>query len=81
MWGTYTAKYLIRKSTVAYGRPVGLHERTSDNIAVARHFDKAKLENITAEDAKRYKHFKDVKMENFQCSIPGFNDHEKAIQH
>ena len=79
MWGKYTAKYMARKSIVAYCRPVGLHERTSDNIAVACKFDKTTLDEITPEEAEIYKHFKDVRMENFQCSTPGFNDHAKAI--
>ena len=80
MWGQHTAKYMVRKCTVAYCRPAGLHERTSDNIAAARKFDKSLLEQFTPEDKEWYEQYRDVKMEeNFQCSVPGYNDNAKAI--
>ena len=79
LWGPFTAKYLVKKCRIAYKKPTGTHEHTSDNIALARKFEKHTLEQITEEEKKAYEKYEDVRMEGLQCNAPGYNDNAAAI--
>jgi hypothetical protein len=79
MYGPFTARYLVKKSAIHMRRPPGLHERTSDNIAIAKTFEKTSLDTISEEKAAEYRAYSDVQLEDYQCSLPGYNDDEKAI--
>ena len=79
MYGVYTAKYIVKKSNMVERRPAGLHEKTSDNISLAHHLDKTCLDRIDESLATWYKEYGDVKLEPFQCNVPGYNHTERAI--
>ena len=80
MFGQYTSKYLIKKCSVAYRKPAGIHERTSDNIVLAKQFEKSWLDDITVDERLLYSEYADVRMEQVQCNVPGYNDNAQAIR-
>ena len=79
MWGPNVGRFLVRKSRVLQQRPVGLHEKTSDNIRLAKKFDRGQYEAIDCLEAEGFRKFEDVRLEPYQCSVPGYNDEATAI--
>ena len=79
MWGPNVGRFLVRKSRVLQQRPVGLHEKTSDNIRLAKKFDRGQYDAIDCREAEGFRKFDDVRLEPYQCSVPGYNDEATAI--
>ena len=79
MWGEQIAQFLRKKSRVLQQKPTGIHERTSDNIKLAKNFNRQQLEQIDEARAEEYRQFRDVRLQPYQCNVPGFNDDAHAI--
>ena len=79
MWGDSISRFLIRKGRVLQQKPGGVHEQTGDNIKLARKFEKTQYQAIPEENTDVYRTYKDVRLEQYQCNTPGFNDEAVAI--